>query len=92
MPRGLRKPSKLGLSDGAAGVGIGAGVQLDERRAESGGGVQLPGVGVNEDRHGAAGLCEARHGIPQPGRLSDDVKAALGGDLQAVLRDQAEGL
>ena len=67
VARRLRQPCELSLLDGAAGVGVGPGVQLDEGSSQGGGRVELPWVRVDEDRHDPAGLGEARDGVPQAG-------------------------
>ena len=92
MARGDREPLQLPLARGPGGVGIGAGVQLHERRAHGGHRVELGRVGVDEQAHEAAGLGQRGHGLPQAGTLLHAVEASLGGHLGALLGHDAEGL
>ena len=73
-------------------LGVGAGVQFDERAAGRCGGLDLCGVGVDEQAHHDAGLAKRVGGGGDGVDLPGDVEPAFGGDLGAVLRHKHDGL
>ena len=73
-------------------VAPGAGVDFDHRRAHGCGGLDLPRLGGDEQRHADAGLAQLRDPRHQRGALARDVEPALGGALLAPLRHQAGGM
>ncbi len=72
------------------GVGIGAGVQLDDRRAERRRGLDLRRVGIDEKTDADATLGERLDRRRERLALPDDVEAAFGGDLATILRNEAD--
>ena len=73
-------------------VAPGAGVQLDHRRAQGGGGVERLDRGFDEQRHPDPGAAELGDKRLEMVEAADHVEAALGGALGAVLRHQATGV
>ncbi len=78
-----------GLLLGVFGVGVATGMQFDSRRADPGGGLDLPRIGIDEQRHFAAHRSQASHRVADALFLAGDVEAALGGQFLAALGDQA---
>ncbi|MNH17463.1 hypothetical protein D3C79_771350 [compost metagenome] len=74
------------------GIGIAAGVDLDEGGTTLGGRIDLDGVGVDEERHLGTDGGEAGHRIGDLVELAGHVQATLGGHLGALLRHQADEL
>ena len=92
--RHLGEPRQLGVAPrgvaGEVGLAVGAGVQLDHRRADPVRGLDLPAVGGDEDRDPAAGVAQRRDEVRQPVLLARHLEPALGGALLAPLGNDAD--
>ena len=71
-------------------VGVAAGVEFDHGDAEGDGGVDLRGVGLDEEGYADAGGGEAVDGGAEGVEESGGVEAAFGGDFLAALGDHAD--
>ena len=90
--RRRRQTLQLGLPLAARDTTIGAGVQLDHRRAQRRRRLQLPRIGIDEQRGADAGL---RDGVDVGLQLrapAGRVETALGGHLEAFLGHDAGGV
>src|SRR5271166_240991 len=74
----------------AGGVCKCAGVELDGFGAEGAGGLDLLGVGLDEEADADAGALEAADGGLELAEVARGIEAALGGDLAAILWDEAD--
>ena len=70
------------------GIGIGAGVQLNHRRAHIAGGLDLCFIGINKQRHADACLSERVGKIGHALLLRQHIKPAFGGHFGALFRHQ----
>ena len=83
---------QLGGARLALGMGVAAGVELDDRRAEQHRRLDLARVRLDEQRDADAGVGEARDERLQVIVLAEGVEPALGGHLLAPLGDDAGGV
>jgi hypothetical protein len=67
-------------------------VQFDDVGAGLGGGFDLLGRGIDEQRDADAGLAQIRNERRQPVVLARDAEAAFRGQFGAMLRHQAAGM
>ncbi len=70
-------------------LGVGAGMQLDHRRAGLVRGADLLGIGIDEQRHAHARLGELPAGGTHALEMAGHVEAALGGQFLALLGHEA---
>ncbi len=90
--RRLGDPLQLGLLGLPLDLAVAAGVQFDDRRTQRDRGLQLAGVGLDEQRDADAGIAQARDQGLQVVVLTGGVEPALGGPLLALLRHDAGGV
>ncbi len=81
---------EFGLGGLALRFGVGAGMQLDDRRAGAGSGFDLRGIGVDEQRHADAGLGQQADRVRHRRQGAGHFQPALGGQLGAFFRHQAD--
>ena len=91
-----RDPGELGLGCGAVArrqsVAPGAGVDLDDRRADRDSGFDLRRLGGDEQRHANAGLGQPSHRRAQRLALPGGIEAAFGRALLPPLGNEAGGM
>ena len=88
-PRGLRKPRQLLGPPRAGGVAVGARVKLHGRGADGAGRLDLLPFRIDEEGDADSGLAErGDEGLERP-RGGGDVEPALGGELPALLGNEA---
>jgi len=88
---GGEEPCQFDLSGGGrGGVGIGPGMEFDERGADLGRGFDLGRFRVDEEACRDAGAGQFAYEIGQFGLAPDDAEAAFGGEFPAFFRDQAD--
>lgn len=80
----------LGHFTGRLGIGITPGVQLDGRRADPLGGLDLALVGVDEKGHFGTDFRQPLYRRLDPRLLPRHIQAAFGGELLAGFRHQAD--
>src|SRR5579872_141969 len=74
------------------GVAPGAGMQLDHRRTDARGSFDLPRRRADKERDTDAISLKLGHSRRKLRGMTDNIEAALGGALGALLRDQAGGM
>jgi len=89
-PCGLDQAAEFLLAGGTRGLGIGSGMELDDGGTEGRGGLDLRGLGVDEETDADAGLPHVAEGRLQSSTVGDTVEASLGGDLLAALGNEAD--
>ena len=67
-------------------------VDFDDRRAERGSGLDLLGLGCDEQRHADAGSGQLPHHVGQCGALPGSIEAAFGRALRPPFRNDAGGV
>ena len=86
------QPVEVTPAFGTLGLAIGARMQLDHRRAQRLGGVELGRVGLDEQRDADAGFAQPPREWLQLGEAAHRIQAAFGRPLLALLRHEAGGM
>ena len=89
---GVGDPAQLGGARLALEMGVAAGVELDDRRAEADRGLDLGRVGLDEQADADVRGAEPVDIISEMVVLAGGVEAAFGGPLLALLGDDAGGV
>src|SRR5690606_9166555 len=87
---GRAQALQFGFALGLAGLGVGAGVQFDDRRANLRRGLDLGDIRVDEQRHPDTGIVQARHRVAHGALRAPHIEAAFGGELGALFGHQAD--
>ncbi len=87
--RGLGNPHQLDRLPLVGRIGIGSGVQFDDRRACRERCLELRRLRVHEQRDTDAGFAQRCAAVAQTVELPGDVESTLSGELGAFLRDEA---
>ena len=73
-------------------LGVMAGMQFDDSRADAGGGLDLAGVMADEHGDAAARFAQGGDVIGQTVGIACDIKPAFGGAFFALFRHEADGV
>src|SRR5262249_62404404 len=92
MRRRLDDPLQLALARLAFGFAVSPRVEFHHRRAERAGGIELPGIGVDEERDPDLRAHEVADETGEVIVSADRVETALGGELRPLLRHDAGGV
>ena len=88
--RALGQACQLARLVAPGGFGVTAGVQLHPAAAAGGTGLELGGIGIDEQADADAGVLQTAHQVLESRQLGGHVEAAFGGDLLAPLRHQGD--
>src|SRR6185437_2989928 len=91
-PRRSEDAAELVRAARALGLAIGAGMKLDNWRAETLCRFDLALLGIDEQRHPDAGLAQPGDEIPEPRRAADKIEPTFGGQLAALFGNEASGM